>query len=151
MCCIKQVSVHRAQFMEQQTPARVHPPSRHRRPCKCSSTASCGTRGWGTCLDPQRSWRPLGHACPGRLSQPVLFWQHYWRRRVLMARPMIREAGMASLLLENPYYILLGCQSRGGCKLGWFGLCWTWACRAQFQGQLRGETTQRKGTVVPLT
>lgn len=24
-----------------------------------------------------------------------------------MARPMIKEAGMASLLLENPYYILL--------------------------------------------
>lgn len=23
-----------------------------------------------------------------------------------MARPMIKEAGMASLLLENPYYIL---------------------------------------------
>ncbi|XP_068947312.1 protein ABHD18 isoform X1 [Petaurus breviceps papuanus] len=31
---------------------------------------------------------------------------HYWRRRTLMARPMIREARMASLLLENPYYIL---------------------------------------------
>ncbi|XP_068182327.1 protein ABHD18 [Antennarius striatus] len=28
----------------------------------------------------------------------------FWRRRTLMARPMIREAGMASLLLENPYY-----------------------------------------------
>uniref|UniRef100_A0A8D0USC9 Abhydrolase domain containing 18 n=1 Tax=Sus scrofa TaxID=9823 RepID=A0A8D0USC9_PIG len=32
---------------------------------------------------------------------------HYWRRRTLMARPMIKEARMASLLLENPYYILL--------------------------------------------
>ncbi|KAM4809605.1 protein ABHD18 [Rhinophrynus dorsalis] len=31
---------------------------------------------------------------------------YYWRRRTLMARPMIKEAGMASLLLENPYYIL---------------------------------------------
>ncbi|XP_043917684.1 protein ABHD18 [Protopterus annectens] len=31
----------------------------------------------------------------------------YWRRRALMARPMIKEAGMASLLLENPYY---GCR-----------------------------------------
>uniref|UniRef100_A0A7N6AQ85 Abhydrolase domain containing 18 n=1 Tax=Anabas testudineus TaxID=64144 RepID=A0A7N6AQ85_ANATE len=31
----------------------------------------------------------------------------FWRRRTLMARPMIKEAGMASLLLENPYYILL--------------------------------------------
>ncbi|RVE67564.1 hypothetical protein OJAV_G00104230 [Oryzias javanicus] len=30
----------------------------------------------------------------------------FWRRRTLMARPMIKEAGMASLLLENPYYIL---------------------------------------------
>ncbi|XP_029964545.1 protein ABHD18 [Salarias fasciatus] len=29
---------------------------------------------------------------------------HFWRRRTLMARPMIKEAGMASLLLENPYY-----------------------------------------------
>ncbi|KAM3866691.1 protein ABHD18 [Diretmus argenteus] len=28
----------------------------------------------------------------------------FWRRRTLMARPMIRETGMASLLLENPYY-----------------------------------------------
>lgn len=33
--------------------------------------------------------------------------QFFWRRRTLMARPMIKEAGMASLLLENPYYILL--------------------------------------------
>uniref|UniRef100_A0A8C5FJV7 Abhydrolase domain containing 18 n=1 Tax=Gadus morhua TaxID=8049 RepID=A0A8C5FJV7_GADMO len=31
----------------------------------------------------------------------------FWRRRTLMARPMVREAGMASLLLENPYYILV--------------------------------------------
>lgn len=28
----------------------------------------------------------------------------FWKRRTLMARPMIKEAGMASLLLENPYY-----------------------------------------------
>uniref|UniRef100_A0A1A7YHB4 Chromosome 4 open reading frame 29 n=2 Tax=Iconisemion striatum TaxID=60296 RepID=A0A1A7YHB4_9TELE len=28
----------------------------------------------------------------------------FWRRRTLMARPMIKEAGMGSLLLENPYY-----------------------------------------------
>nr|XP_043896973.1 protein ABHD18 isoform X1 [Solea senegalensis] len=28
----------------------------------------------------------------------------FWRRRTLMARPMIKEAGMASLILENPYY-----------------------------------------------
>lgn len=33
--------------------------------------------------------------------------QFFWRRRTLMARPMVKEAGMASLLLENPYYILL--------------------------------------------
>lgn len=32
---------------------------------------------------------------------------HFWRRRTLMARPMIKEACMASLLLENPYY---GCR-----------------------------------------
>ncbi|XP_075056084.1 protein ABHD18 [Mixophyes fleayi] len=32
---------------------------------------------------------------------------YYWRRRTLMARPMLKEAGMASLLLENPYY---GCR-----------------------------------------
>ncbi|CAL8356821.1 unnamed protein product [Merluccius merluccius] len=31
----------------------------------------------------------------------------FWRRRTLMARPMVKEAGMASLLLENPYYILV--------------------------------------------
>ncbi|XP_026522797.1 protein ABHD18 [Notechis scutatus] len=29
---------------------------------------------------------------------------YFWRRRTLMARPMIKEACMASLLLENPYY-----------------------------------------------
>ncbi|XP_015200341.1 protein ABHD18 [Lepisosteus oculatus] len=28
----------------------------------------------------------------------------FWRRRTLMARPMIKETSMASLLLENPYY-----------------------------------------------
>ncbi|KAM9329360.1 LOW QUALITY PROTEIN: protein ABHD18 [Gastrophryne carolinensis] len=33
---------------------------------------------------------------------------YFWRRRTLMARPMLKEAGMASLLLENPYYIFLG-------------------------------------------
>ncbi|XP_069834691.1 protein ABHD18 [Dendropsophus ebraccatus] len=29
---------------------------------------------------------------------------YFWRRRTLMARPMLKEAGIASLLLENPYY-----------------------------------------------
>ncbi|XP_078232831.1 protein ABHD18 isoform X2 [Pogona vitticeps] len=29
---------------------------------------------------------------------------YFWRRRTLMARPMIKEASMASVLLENPYY-----------------------------------------------
>ncbi|XP_078457095.1 protein ABHD18 isoform X3 [Lampetra fluviatilis] len=29
---------------------------------------------------------------------------YFWRRRALMARPMIKEAGISSLLLENPYY-----------------------------------------------
>ncbi|XP_069487199.1 protein ABHD18 isoform X3 [Ambystoma mexicanum] len=32
---------------------------------------------------------------------------YFWRRRTMMARPMIKEASMASLLLENPYY---GCR-----------------------------------------
>ncbi|XP_072039935.1 protein ABHD18-like [Amphiura filiformis] len=29
---------------------------------------------------------------------------HFWRRRVLMARPLAKEYGIGSLLLENPYY-----------------------------------------------
>ncbi|CAL1265408.1 unnamed protein product [Larinioides sclopetarius] len=28
----------------------------------------------------------------------------YWRRRMLMARPLLKEAGIASILLENPFY-----------------------------------------------
>ncbi|XP_035220093.1 protein ABHD18-like [Stegodyphus dumicola] len=28
----------------------------------------------------------------------------YWRRRILMARPLLKEAGIASILLENPFY-----------------------------------------------
>ncbi|XP_071078732.1 protein ABHD18-like [Haliotis cracherodii] len=28
----------------------------------------------------------------------------FWRRRTLMARPLLKEAGIASILLENPYY-----------------------------------------------
>ncbi|KAL0973942.1 hypothetical protein UPYG_G00213250 [Umbra pygmaea] len=40
----------------------------------------------------------------------------FWRRRTLMARPMIKEAGMASLLLENPYYILLINQVRSSLR-----------------------------------
>ncbi|XP_050417667.1 protein ABHD18 isoform X1 [Patella vulgata] len=28
----------------------------------------------------------------------------YWRRRALMARPLLKEAGIASIILENPYY-----------------------------------------------
>ncbi|CAN2388849.1 Abhydrolase domain containing 18 [Pristimantis euphronides] len=31
---------------------------------------------------------------------------YFWRRRTLMARPMLKEAGIASLMLENPFYIL---------------------------------------------
>uniref|UniRef100_A0A3Q4GW01 Abhydrolase domain containing 18 n=1 Tax=Neolamprologus brichardi TaxID=32507 RepID=A0A3Q4GW01_NEOBR len=75
---------------------------------------------------------PLEHLVPGILPQEAIKarfqfivpkrWQKnrpvcihlagtgdhfFWRRRTLMARPMIKEAGMASLLLENPYYILL--------------------------------------------
>ncbi|GBM90411.1 Protein ABHD18 [Araneus ventricosus] len=33
----------------------------------------------------------------------------YWRRRMLMARPLLKEAGIASILLENPFYILSCC------------------------------------------
>jgi len=33
--------------------------------------------------------------------------QYYWRRRTLLARPLLKEAGIASILLENPFYILL--------------------------------------------
>ncbi|XP_078579123.1 LOW QUALITY PROTEIN: protein ABHD18-like [Branchiostoma floridae x Branchiostoma japonicum] len=28
----------------------------------------------------------------------------FWRRRTLMAKPLLKESGIASLLLENPYY-----------------------------------------------
>lgn len=28
----------------------------------------------------------------------------YWRRRILMARPLLKEAGIGSILLENPFY-----------------------------------------------
>ncbi|XP_035824379.1 protein ABHD18 isoform X2 [Aplysia californica] len=28
----------------------------------------------------------------------------YWRRRLLTARPLLKEAGIASIILENPYY-----------------------------------------------
>lgn len=48
------------------------------------------------------------HLFPVLMACPVCVCvQFFWRRRTLMARPMIKEAGMASLLLENPYYILL--------------------------------------------
>lgn len=29
---------------------------------------------------------------------------YYWRRRTLLARPLLKEAGIASILLENPFY-----------------------------------------------
>jgi hypothetical protein len=29
---------------------------------------------------------------------------YFWRRRTLLARPLLKEAGIASILLENPYY-----------------------------------------------
>ncbi|TNM99048.1 hypothetical protein fugu_013612 [Takifugu bimaculatus] len=44
---------------------------------------------------------PLEHFVSGILPPEAVK-----ARRTLMARPMIKEAGMASLLLENPYYIL---------------------------------------------
>ncbi|CAG2179994.1 unnamed protein product, partial [Oppiella nova] len=32
---------------------------------------------------------------------------YYWRRRTLMAKPLLKEYGIASILLENPFY---GCR-----------------------------------------
>lgn len=29
---------------------------------------------------------------------------YFWRRRTLLARPLLKEAGIASILLENPFY-----------------------------------------------
>ncbi|XP_076446925.1 protein ABHD18-like [Babylonia areolata] len=29
---------------------------------------------------------------------------YFWRRRLLMAKPLLKESGIASILLENPYY-----------------------------------------------
>lgn len=30
--------------------------------------------------------------------------QYYWRRRNLIAKPLIKEAGIGSIILENPFY-----------------------------------------------
>uniref|UniRef100_A0A3Q2EE78 Abhydrolase domain containing 18 n=1 Tax=Cyprinodon variegatus TaxID=28743 RepID=A0A3Q2EE78_CYPVA len=55
---------------------------------------------------------PLEQLVPGILPpEAVKARFFFWRRRTLMARPMIKEAGMASLLLENPYYILFCVRS----------------------------------------
>ncbi|XP_013788028.1 protein ABHD18-like [Limulus polyphemus] len=31
---------------------------------------------------------------------------YFWRRRTLLARPLLKESGIASIILENPFYIL---------------------------------------------
>jgi len=36
----------------------------------------------------------------------VLCFQFFWRRRLLMAKPLLKEYGIASIILENPYCIL---------------------------------------------
>ncbi|GAB6026012.1 hypothetical protein CHUAL_011975 [Chamberlinius hualienensis] len=32
---------------------------------------------------------------------------HFWRRRNLLAKPLLKESGIGSIILENPFYILL--------------------------------------------
>lgn len=34
----------------------------------------------------------------------LFFWQYFYRRRMLLAKPLLKEYGIASILLENPYY-----------------------------------------------
>lgn len=46
---------------------------------------------------------------PGKLKPVCLHLagtgdHYFWRRRTLMARPLLKEAGIASIILENPYY-----------------------------------------------
>ena len=33
-----------------------------------------------------------------------IFLQGFWRRRLFMAKPLLQEAGIASIILENPFY-----------------------------------------------
>lgn len=33
-----------------------------------------------------------------------LLFQYFWRRRHLIAKPLLREAGIGSIILENPFY-----------------------------------------------
>lgn len=30
--------------------------------------------------------------------------QYYWRRRNFIAKPLLREAGVGAIILENPFY-----------------------------------------------
>ena len=46
--------------------------------------------------------------------------QYFWRRRMLMAKPLLKEHGIGSILLENPYCILLSASH----------LCINWKCCA---------------------
>lgn len=33
-----------------------------------------------------------------------LIGQYFWRRRTFIAKPLLREAGIGAILLENPFY-----------------------------------------------
>jgi hypothetical protein len=33
-----------------------------------------------------------------------LFLKGFWRRRQMMAKPLLKEGGIASIILENPFY-----------------------------------------------
>jgi hypothetical protein len=33
-----------------------------------------------------------------------LFPKGFWRRRQMMAKPLLKEGGIASVILENPFY-----------------------------------------------
>jgi len=51
-----------------------------------------GSRSWS------RSWRPLVLHFAGTGDH------FFWRRRTLMAKPLVKEKNVGSIILENPYY-----------------------------------------------
>lgn len=34
----------------------------------------------------------------------VAHWQFFWKRRSLLARPLLKENSIGSIILENPFY-----------------------------------------------
>lgn len=49
------------------------------------------------------------HVSVGILLQHLLYLclsitQYFWRRRNFMAKPLLREAGIGAIILENPFY-----------------------------------------------